>query len=176
MLAFLKRWLGHEPTAESPPETPRPSAGNRVPYHPNLIEDLKSEHQELVDLLGRVSKALDKNDIESIPKLLHEFGVRLRAHLLKENVELYVYLARNLAGDPDNQALMRDLKREMMHIGRSVNQFLETYADQAWDQSRKDKFAEDFAQLTDVLGERIQVEEADLYTLYLPPESYEETS
>ena len=176
MFSFLKRWLGHEATAEPPAEIPRSSAGNRVPYHPNLIEDLKSEHQELVDLLGRVSKALDKGDIKPIPKLLHEFGVRLRAHLLKENVELYVYLTRNLAGDPDNQALIRDLKREMMQIGRSVNQFLETYVDHTWDQERKDKFAEDFAQLTEVLGQRIQVEESDLYTLYLPPDSYGETT
>ncbi len=171
MFAFVRPWFREKIPVPVPKAAVRRGA-HRIPYHPDLISELKDEHQALVQLLEELSVAVEKDRTRKIPKILHEFGVRLRAHLLKENVQLYVYLDRNLANDPDNHALIHDLKREMMHIGRSVNRFLEHYMDHEWDAAGKDRFEKDFAQLTEILGQRIQLEESDLYTLYLPPESY----
>ena len=65
-----------------------------------------------------------------------------------------------------------EFRKEMMHIGRAVNQFVTRYEVAVWSDEMKKNFASELAGIGDVLVKRIEHEEQSLYPLYLPEEAY----
>lgn len=142
-----------------------PNAGIR--YDPELIAELKSDHVHLVALFQEISSITQKRDSQLLAKQLDEFGQDLHKHLLKENVRFYIYLKSNLSGD--SLAVMQAFAREMQQIGRAVTDFLYKYTHiEQWDNSSWPAFEKELAGIGTVLVKRIQSEENELYTLYLP--------
>jgi len=161
------------PPAQQAPATPGPVApGTELSYDPSLVEHLMADHKKLLGLYGEIAASLEQQDYEAIHQQLQTFTSMLRGHLLTENIKLYVYLSHNLATDPENLELMTELRREMGHIGRKVNQFLTRYAEWPWTSELRQSFPGEFQRIGEVLGDRIGREEDTLYTLYLPPGAY----
>ncbi|MBU0501586.1 MAG: hemerythrin domain-containing protein [Gammaproteobacteria bacterium] len=157
---------------ESPQDREHRAPGSHIPYYPDLIKHLTAEHKDLLALYQRIENARAGADYGRVDDLLEEFASVLRGHLLTENVKLYVYLKYVLSKDPENAALMQQMRTEMMHIGRSVVAFLDTYHKCAWDEAMRQQFAADMAQIGAVLVKRINTEEDTLYPLYMPPDAY----
>lgn len=143
--------------------------GGNIAYHPELINELKQEHQELLDLfikLVKSSRAGEKNETRN---LLDTFKRRLVSHILKENVQFYVYVKYLLCDDPVNSELAKIMQQEMSDIGKAVLDFIARSTD---DTSLYDSdFQKELDQIGNVLTERIKIEEERLYGLYMHPDT-----
>lgn len=158
---------GSEITSEAATEY-HTAPGTEIRYAPDLIDSLKNDHQELLGLYGKIQAAFDNKDYPSVAEKLETFRNGLQSHLLIENVRLYIYLDRCLANDASNSELIRGFRREMDDIAKVAMKFLNKYSDIGVDEDLASHFAQDFATIGRVLGERIKKEETVLYPLYLP--------
>lgn len=141
--------------------------GTAITYDAALIPALTNEHRQLVEVYKQVHAALARSDMGGVRQRLLQFRGSLQEHLLKENVKLYVYLARHLASDEDSSQLVNDMRREMMGIGRVVMDFLRKYTETPIDPSQAAQFKTELDGIGAALVQRIEREESALYTLYL---------
>jgi hypothetical protein len=141
--------------------------GTRISYHPELVGELRNDHQQLLRVFGEINAAHQAGDLSKTSALLNNFKSALSAHLLKENVRLYIYLERALASDPASHALVHQFRAEMDGIGKAVLDFLARYRDIAVDPSLAGSFGADLAAIGKVLVQRIENEENTLYPLYM---------
>jgi len=140
----------------------------RIRYDNNLIHNLTNEHRLLLDLYRKIEAAYSHRHMRLLPELLIEFKDLLIGHLLKENVNLYVYLKYSLQDDPTNLELMKHMQEEMGEIGRVIFRFLkEATAENA---IYDDQFKKEFDGIGNALVRRIKNEEIMLYPIYLEPQ------
>ena len=142
--------------------------GTAIHYHPELIDQLKHDHQVLLTQFGAVQKAFGEGRLQAVVEHLETFRTTIQSHLLMENVRLYIYLEHQLAGDPASHKLIHDFRHEMDGIGRAVVSFLAKYKDLSVDGNLVPSFGRDLETVGKVLVDRIQREETTLYPLYLP--------
>lgn len=142
--------------------------GTQIRYHPDLVDQLMTDHQKLLGIYGEIQAAFQAGNYPLVSQKLDEFRSGLQGHLLTENVRLYIYLDRCLAGDETNSELIRGFRREMDAIAKVAMNFLKKYEAIGVDQDLAAAFAKDFATIGQVLTERIQKEEQVLYPLYMP--------
>jgi iron-sulfur cluster repair protein YtfE (RIC family) len=156
------------PLAPQPQTAPTHTApGTQIGYHPQLIQELEHDHQQLLAVFTQITAAHKAGDLSKTASLLNNFRSGLSAHLLKENVRLYIYLERALAKDPSSHALVHQFRTEMDGIGKAVLDFLARYRHIADDPSLAGSFGADLAAIGNVLVQRIRSEEDTLYPLYL---------
>jgi hemerythrin-like domain-containing protein len=173
MFALFKKKRRVEPTKNTPsPNLKLAKDNNGISYDENLIKDFKQEHQELLRLFSIIKSAAEQEDIKLVQTKLKRFTSILRGHLLTENVKLYVYLTKELANDIENKDIIMSFRREMMQIGKVVNQFVTRYDKKDWSSDMQQHFLPELLAIGEVLVERIEREENTLYPLYLPKEHY----
>ncbi len=153
-----------QPTAK---EQPSFVQGAKIAYQPELIDQFKKDHKELLTLFTNIVNAAEGRDTVQIPALLTEFKRRIMGHLLQENIQLYVYLKYLYADDSMTSELTKSMQKEMSAIGKTVLDFISKYTAKGakYDQ----EFRDGLQGIGAVLVERIKVEEENLYGLYLPP-------
>lgn len=166
MFGFLfgKKKKDDEPAKPVHGEAP----GTHIAYSPELVSELKDDHQELLKLFGAISAAHARGDLEETCELLDRFRSALGEHLIKENVRFYIYLEHALKKDQSSYELVHQFRREMDDIGKAVMAFLKRYRNLASDPALAKSFGADLGEIGKVLGERIRSEETTLYSLYLP--------
>jgi hypothetical protein len=142
--------------------------GGQLTYRPDLIPQLEKEHRQLEEALSALSSAHDAGDYDECVSLLRRFTTILRAHLLKENTLLYVYLRKLLEYDEESLALVNAMRVEMQAIGRVLNQLVTDYTSSPWDADMRRRLAFDLERIRQALDARIGNEESALYPLYLP--------
>lgn len=147
---------------------PQPAAGTHIQYSPELVPQLKADHQQLLALHGQIDGAHQAGNLAEAAALLEKFRDLLMAHLLKENVRFYIYLEHALTGDPTSHALMHQFRHEMDKIGKVALGFLDKYRNLADQPALAAGFGTDLAAIGKVLVQRIRNEEEALYPLYLP--------
>lgn len=167
-----KKAAGSSPAAAAAPSGPATAAttapGTRIQYSPELVAQLKDDHQALLATYGRIKSAYEAGDLAATSARLEQFRGQILAHLLKENVRFYIYLEHALAGDPASQALVHQFRHEMDGIGKAVMAFLDKYRQIAVGTSLAGSFGADLASIGSVLVQRVRSEEETLYPLYLP--------
>lgn len=147
--------------------------GTEIPYKPELIPTLKNDHVELFSIFGEVGACLERHDGKGLSEKLALFARKLRAHLLEENVCLYVYMKHVLKTEPDSLEIVITFQREMGEIGKLINRFVTKYtASDEWTAHRYLEFGEEYRAMGAALTKRIESEEESLYSLYLPPAAY----
>lgn len=144
---------------------PRP-----IRYDAQLVPRLREDHAELLSTFSRVHVLLSEGRFEEIPAALKKFKTRLEGHLLTENVRFYNYVEQQLADDPVNIDIIREFRKEMNSIARTVVGFLKKYMATGVDQSNFNAFRKEYQAIGQALHDRIEREERDLYALYTPPE------
>ena len=143
--------------AEAASEHPAP--GTQIAYDPDLVQRLKADHKQLLELFGKISAAFAQNNLPLTAQFLDDFRSRIQAHLLTENIRFYIYLEHSLTSDMASSALVHEFRQEMDGIGQAMLEFLNKYKEIA---TRPD-FAIPFGK---VLVDRIKREEDTLYPLY----------
>jgi hemerythrin-like domain-containing protein len=171
MLTFLANWFrmadrsSKSASAVAAPDT-------TIAFKPALVEELQVEHRELLHLFKGLVAAHQRGDFDAAVSNLKRFTYALRAHLLKENLHLYVYLKHALRHDPESSALMSSMRVEMGKIGRVLNDFVTRYTTSPWDLEVRENLREELAKIAEVLSIRIQQEEDVLYPMYMHPSKY----
>ncbi len=152
------------PKQEAPKEYLK---GTKISYHPELIDQFKKDHRELLEIFTDVVTASKDGDMERVPVLLIEFKRRIIGHLLQENVQLYVYLKYLFVDDAANRELAKTMQKEMAAIGKVLFEFIVRFTDENvnYDQA----FQQELEGIGAVLVERIKLEEENLYSLYVHP-------
>jgi tRNA/tmRNA/rRNA uracil-C5-methylase (TrmA/RlmC/RlmD family) len=146
----------------------KPAPGTSIYFDGRLIDQLKGDHRQLMQLMQSIQEGVQERDFEAIRDLMGEFRTTLQAHLLTENVKLYVYLSRQLANNRVNIETVNTFRAEMRGIGRKVMDFLRRFADVTLTEEQVSGFSLELESVRDTLVRRIKREEAGLYPLYLP--------
>ena len=171
MLTFIANWFrspdraSRAPAAVAAPDT-------SIAYKPGLVDELQVEHRELLHLYKGLVAAHQRGDHDAAISNLKRFTYALRAHLLKENLHLYVYLKHALRQDQESSALMASMRVEMGRIGRALNDFVTRYTSAPWDLEVRQNLSGELGKISEVLTVRIQQEEDVLYPLYMHPSKY----
>lgn len=131
------------------------------------MDKLKTEHRALLELYSKVSRAFAGGNFDEVSEALGDIKGLLQAHLLVENVRLYVYLEHQFAGNDVNMELTRNFRREMDGIGRAVLNFVKKYEAIGSEKELAATFGKDLEGLGRILSKRIQHEEEILYPLYM---------
>jgi len=142
--------------------------GTSIPYDAKLIFRLTADHRRLVRIVDKIDRSFDDGYFTSTVRYLHEFGSEIRAHLLTEKVQLYLFLQHALANDRLSIALMRDLQQEMDGIGKQIVSFLARYEKLAGTPALIATFRADLREIATLLTNRIRREETTLFPLYTP--------
>lgn len=140
-----------------------------IQYDSQLVPQLQEDHRELLETYARVDALLGKGRFNEIPEALDQFKRRLEGHLLTENVRFYNYVEQQLADDSVNIDIIRDFRREMNGIARTVSRFLKKYMASGVGAWNFNTFRKEYRAIGDALHDRIEREERDLYALYTPP-------
>lgn len=152
-----------------PIESHRATApGTNIGYSADLVSQLEAEHVKLAQIFTAIGQAFDAGDVVTTVAHLEKFRSAIQAHLLTENVRLYIYLEHALAQDAISHALIHDFRHEMDSIGKAVLSFLGKYRELDTQPNLTISFGSDLSAIGKVLVERIQREESTLYPLYLP--------
>ena len=146
--------------------------GATLGFRPDLVAELTHEHRLLESAFASLAAAHHSGDIEACIFRLRAFTNLLRAHLLKENLQMYRYLRHALAATPGAAARTEALRREMQDIGRTLNAFTNAYLGATWDEARRRALGRDLIEIGQILTQRIETEERALYPLYLEPDRY----
>jgi len=168
MFNWLKKGKS-KPEQQEPriiPQTQDQRPHINISYNPELIDRLVSEHQYLLGIYTDIMQASESKDYDFLKEKLDDFGINLKAHLLTEHIELYIYLEYILSSDHKTFQYMHELRMEMDEISSEVIGFLHTYRSNPVNDQNVEKFKKQFEKIGHILSERIQREEKTLYTLY----------
>ena len=157
---------------DRPARALREPDGATLAFRPDLVDELTHEHRLLESAFASLAQAHHSGDVEACIFRLSTFTNLLRAHLLKENLQLYRYLRHALAGTPQAAARTDALRREMQDIGRTLNAFTNAYLGATWNEARRRALGRDLTEIGQILAQRIETEERALYPLYLKAARY----
>lgn len=141
--------------------------GTDIHYDPELIDKLSMDHQELLGLYVTIREAFEHGEYDKVARGLEDFRAGLQAHLLMENVKLYIYLDYAFKNDETNFELIRGFRKDMDGIAKVALKFIDKYISIGVDPELAPSFAEDFTTIGAVLTKRIEREESTLYPLYM---------
>jgi len=183
---FTSKWFERQkyvpllpdPPKSKPAATLRPAPGmapgSSIQYHPDLIGRFKDQHAELQKTFHAIKSQVQNSDFVDVRKSLQAFKQALMAHLLEENIKLYTYLSRCVAGNADSRELMLNLKSEMERVGTAMMRIINKHTDTDATATSPDRqtLLDDLDEVGAMLFNRIQREETSLYELYVPPEDF----
>lgn len=144
----------------------RYAKGTTIRYDESLVDKLKTDHQELLAQFSEMTLAVEISAYDKCNEILGRFKARLTDHLLIENVKLYVFLDCHLESDGMNATLVRNFRQEMDKIGKVVMDFLRRYQKLTVSAANAAEFKRELAAIGNVLVDRINREEATLYSMY----------
>jgi regulator of sigma D len=139
---------------------------NSIRFRPELVEKLINEHREIVIIYREMKDLFDTKDYGRIGTKVNEFKRKLQSHVIVENVQFYTYLENKLRNDPTNLEFIREVRKEMNGIAHAVVQFSRKYENVGFSDQIVEEFAEDLEEIGDVLTQRVEMEESQLYSLY----------
>ena len=175
MIELLRRLIGSSPevSTQSRINTAhpvlQPAPTTRAPaYDSRLVDSLKHDHRDLVELFEQIGVMADARRFNEIPRMLVAFKTRLEAHLISENVRFYNYVENSLRGDEENSQLIRSFRREMNSIARGVVDFVKKYQAVNFTDQVRTMFMSEYRMVGGLLTQRIEREESSLYPLYQP--------
>lgn len=147
-----------------------------------LIDRLKHEHAEIIDLLLR-AKFLDIRS-EAGQKMLLESRHRILSHLSEEDGELYPFLRTKSDDDQELRTNLDYFEEDMKRVTKAAVHFYDRYSAESLKKAGTSKgifgrfsrkkpennvqvhFVQDFEKLYHILLDRIHQEETVLYAAY----------
>lgn len=125
-----------------------------------LVDELKKDHEEIVEVLTKVKK-LGISSKDGQDMLLAAKG-GLLAHLSKEDKRLYPILRKAAENNQNLKTTLDMFAKDMESVSKAAVEFFEKYEKGG----SGIEFAKDFGRLVGVLSIRIQKEENIIYAEY----------
>ena len=126
-----------------------------------MVKRWKKEHEQLVVLGKKVLAEYVKNDNEKARKALQEFTNLAVEHLNSEDIEFYRLMHDPRRKDKQTEEAIAKFQRSFKDVKATLMKFLAKY--NRPENPLDDEFFDTFSQIMDILGERIEFEESDLY-------------
>ncbi len=139
---------------------------SNIQFYPKLVDHLEADHQQLVRLYTNIGNTFNIREYQLIPGQLRMFQENLKAHLDAENIKFYGYLEQSLKDKPEEFAAMRNFRKEMRTIERTVIKFLEKWMTDGIKPESSEEFKAEYDAIGGALVKRIESEEKELYILY----------
>lgn len=169
-MGWMSRKLGKDrKQQEMVNETRDRAPGAGVQYHPGLIDTYVSTHRELEELFNSLGKKAKAGDYTGALEVLTRFKTTLESHLLSENVRFYAYVEQQMKGDRENAMLIKSFRTEMNDIARKVVRFVRKWRENGINPATVTDFLNEYREIGRILQRRMEAEEKDLYSLYMPP-------
>lgn len=168
IFSFFGKKKEKNPTQSDSTKADQRNTVVKVQYDPKLVNQLKLEHQTLLNTYKEIQDAYKAKDLKKVAAGLGKFRVYLTGHLLKENVRFYIYLEGLLVGDSASISIIRQFRQEMDSIGKAVLDFLDKYRSILDNPLLINSFGTDLEAIGSVLAQRIVNEEETLYPMYMP--------
>lgn len=170
MLSFVKNFFkgrDEDVVVEQTPVIAEAVSSSGVSYDPNLIDDLQSDHSEIVKLYSEMwGVRYDEENYPTLAICIGKFRRKFQAHLLKENIKFYVYLEQVMKDDEHSLNTIKSFRTDMNKIANFVVAFCNKYTRKDFSPALVESFEADYKKVGRVLTQRVTLEENDLYTLY----------
>lgn len=138
----------------------------QISYNPDLVQILRTEHQQLNLDLQWIEKLISENAIADTIKQLGELRSKILEHVSKEELMLYTYLQQSLKDSPESYSEMRLLRKKMNNDIVKVLAFLDAYITKDPDTVEITPFSEKFKTIKTLYIKRMLIEEKGLFPLY----------
>ena len=168
--AMLLSFLSRKSKKQEPPKdghAPDPE----VSYDPGLVTALTLQHRSLTTLLVKASSLAQQQDFAGVQTMLEQFKAELDEHLHREHSEFFPYLTSHLKGE-DTKDILKEARSNSLYIERAVEGFLKHYTGYPVGERTVLRFGMELSGVIEEFCERLEKEEAHIYTLYMPPEAY----
>jgi hypothetical protein len=129
---------------------------------PELIQDLRHQHREIIWLIEGSVLALEKQRMPDAKALLERLRTAVVEHLAMEDAQFYREMERASRHNEHVADMIHNFRLNMDNISRAVVAFFDEHPDLD-DVARVPK---DFAAIAKEVVSRIQAEETAFYALY----------
>lgn len=137
-------------------------------YDPELVDQLKVEHQELLHIFNVIESAAAAGKFHQLPGLLATLKMVFQTHIMLENVKFYAYLQHRMGDDPDIANFLIEVRKDMDGIARSLVQFVNTHSATLPTSETAARFSRELDEIGTMLLWRVKLEESRVYSLYQP--------
>jgi len=168
--AMLLSFLSRKQKQDEPMQAGK-AADTEVHYDPGLVTALTMQHRSLTTLLVKATSVAQQRQFNEVNSILTRFKLELDEHLKREHQEFFPYLTAHLKGD-DAKDVLREARANSLYIERAVEGFLNHYTGYPVGERTALRFGMELSGVIEEFCERLEKEEAKIYTLYLPPEAY----
>ncbi|HEY3858063.1 MAG TPA: hemerythrin domain-containing protein [Gammaproteobacteria bacterium] len=169
-IAMLLSFLSRKNKQEEPP-TSGTAPAPEVAYNPGLVTALTLQHRSLTALLVKATSVAQGRQFAEVNTILTQFKLELDEHLRREHEEFFPYLTAHLKGE-DAKDILKEARSNSLYIERAVEGFLKHYTGYPVGERTVLRFGMELSGVIEEFCERLEKEEAHIYTLYMPPEAY----
>jgi len=127
-----------------------------------LVKKWQKEHVKIVELAHKVIGEYSKNNHKGAKKALKELNGLAVDHIMNEDIEFYKLMRDEARIDSKTEVLVDDFIQSFKQTKLTLMSFLSNYSKP--EVPLDDDFFTTFNQLVEVLGERIEFEEKNLYS------------
>ncbi len=142
-----------------------------VLYNPALVMTLTHQHRCLVMQLVKAHSSAQQGLYEEVHQTLDQFQTDLAEHMKRKAAAFHPYVEAHLRG-PDAKDLLREMRANSLFIERAVESFLKHYGSYPVTDRTALRFGIEISGVSEEFCERLEKEEAQFYSLYMPPEAY----
>ncbi len=126
-----------------------------------LVKKWIKEHEKIVLLAHKVIAEYSKNNHNTAKKALNELNELAVDHIMNEDIEFYKLLKDHKRSDTQTEQLVDDFVKSFKGTKAALMSFLTKYSRP--ETPLDDEFFKTFNELVDILAERIEFEEKNLY-------------
>lgn len=138
-----------------------------VTYSANLIDDLKQDHENLLQSYVEIQGYVESRDYAQVVACLGQFKDDFNRHLMQENVKFYAYFEQNFSADSPEHLTIKSYRKDMNQIAYAVIKFLKKWTlTEDLNEQSSPQFLEEYQSIANALVQRISDEERELYALY----------
>jgi len=127
-----------------------------------LVKKWQKEHVKIVELAHKVIGEYSKNNHKAAKKALKELNSLAVDHIMNEDIEFYKLMRDEKRIDAKTEVLVDDFIKSFKQTKLTLMSFLSNYAKP--DVPLDEEFFTTFNQLVEILAERIEFEEKNLYS------------
>jgi len=128
-----------------------------------LVHKWEDEHKEIVNLATKIIEAYNANDMKTAKKALKKLDSLAVDHVMDEDLKLFKLMKEESGKiDRQTQIMVEDFVAGFKSTKIALMSFLAKYANP--DVPLDTDFISTFKELVDILGQRINFEESNLYS------------